>query len=36
MQGGNCILTNGFRLDMAYRKEYRMMTDDERRRWGTG
>ncbi|CAI4224858.1 unnamed protein product [Auanema sp. JU1783] len=33
MRNGNCILRNGRRLDMAYRKEYRMMTDQERQRW---
>ncbi|KAK6035920.1 hypothetical protein COOONC_26575 [Cooperia oncophora] len=33
MQGGNCVLSNGAVLTMAYRKEYRMMTDDERNRW---
>ncbi|VDO63349.1 unnamed protein product [Haemonchus placei] len=33
MQGGNCVLSNGAILTMAYRKEYRMMTDDERNRW---
>ncbi|KAH7700491.1 tyrosinase 4 [Aphelenchoides avenae] len=33
MNNGNCILANGYPLPMAYRKEYRMMTDDERRRW---
>lgn len=33
MSNGNCILANGYPLPMAYRKEYRMMTDDERRRW---
>lgn len=33
MQGGHCVLSNGVVLRMAYRKEYRMMTDDERNRW---
>ncbi|VDD95923.1 unnamed protein product [Enterobius vermicularis] len=28
-----CILANGRLLNMAYRKEYRMLTDDERNRW---
>ncbi|PAV76097.1 hypothetical protein WR25_21565 [Diploscapter pachys] len=31
--GGNCILANGQPLLMSYRKEYRMMTEDERNRW---
>ncbi|KAI6235837.1 Tyrosinase-Cu-bd domain-containing protein [Aphelenchoides besseyi] len=30
---GNCMLPSGQPLVMAYRKEYRMMNDDERRRW---
>ncbi|KAK0417578.1 hypothetical protein QR680_013092 [Steinernema hermaphroditum] len=30
---GNCHLQNGEPLTMGYRKEYRMMTDDERSRW---
>lgn len=30
---GNCMLRNGQPLAMAYRKEYRMMTDDERARF---
>lgn len=33
MQGGHCVLSNGAVLRMAYRKEYRMLTDDERNRW---
>ncbi|EPB76075.1 shTK domain protein [Ancylostoma ceylanicum] len=33
MQGGHCVLSNGAVLQMAYRKEYRMLTDDERNRW---
>ncbi|CAJ0581059.1 unnamed protein product, partial [Mesorhabditis spiculigera] len=33
VQNGNCILASGQPLTMAYRKEYRMMTDDERNRW---
>ncbi|KAK6742402.1 hypothetical protein RB195_009958 [Necator americanus] len=33
MQGGHCVLSNGVILQMAYRKEYRMMTEDERNRW---
>ncbi|CAJ0941064.1 unnamed protein product, partial [Mesorhabditis belari] len=33
VRNGNCILSNGAPLQMAYRKEYRMMTDDERNRW---
>ncbi|PIO66848.1 shTK domain protein [Teladorsagia circumcincta] len=33
MQNGQCVLSNGAILTMAYRKEYRMMTDDERNRW---
>ncbi|CAJ0598332.1 unnamed protein product [Cylicocyclus nassatus] len=33
MQGGHCVLSNGAILQMAYRKEYRMLTEDERRRW---
>uniref|UniRef100_A0A914C628 Tyrosinase copper-binding domain-containing protein n=1 Tax=Acrobeloides nanus TaxID=290746 RepID=A0A914C628_9BILA len=32
-QGGVCILQNGAPLAMGYRKEYRMMTDDERNRF---
>ncbi|KAK5969825.1 Common central domain of tyrosinase [Trichostrongylus colubriformis] len=32
-QGGQCVLSNGVILTMAFRKEYRMMTDDERNRW---
>uniref|UniRef100_A0A914YXP4 ShKT domain-containing protein n=1 Tax=Panagrolaimus superbus TaxID=310955 RepID=A0A914YXP4_9BILA len=30
---GNCMLANGSPLAMAYRKEYRMMTDNERQRF---
>ncbi|KAH7694751.1 CBN-TYR-2 protein, partial [Aphelenchoides avenae] len=30
---GNCVLASGYPLAMAYRKEYRMMTDDERYRF---
>lgn len=30
---GNCILQSGQPLVIAYRKEYRVMTDDERWRW---
>lgn len=30
---GYCRLQNGNPLQMAYRKEYRMMTDDERQRF---
>ncbi|KAI6176630.1 ShKT domain-containing protein [Aphelenchoides bicaudatus] len=30
---GNCMLQSGQPLVMAYRKEYRMMTEDERWRW---
>uniref|UniRef100_A0A7E4WAD2 Tyrosinase_Cu-bd domain-containing protein n=1 Tax=Panagrellus redivivus TaxID=6233 RepID=A0A7E4WAD2_PANRE len=30
---GNCMLQNGNPLQMAYRKEYRVMTDDERARF---
>jgi hypothetical protein len=30
---GNCMLQNGQPLVMAYRKEYRMMNDNERQRW---
>lgn len=30
---GYCHLQNGEPLAMAYRKEYRMMTDDERERF---
>ncbi|VDM81981.1 unnamed protein product [Strongylus vulgaris] len=33
MQGGHCVLSNGAILQMAYRKEYRMLTEDERNRW---
>ncbi|KJH52569.1 shTK domain protein [Dictyocaulus viviparus] len=33
IRGGNCVLSNGVILQMAYRKEYRMLTDDERNRW---
>ncbi|KHJ97037.1 shTK domain protein [Oesophagostomum dentatum] len=33
MQNGHCVLRNGQLLNMAYRKEYRMLTDDERNRW---
>ncbi|VDL75228.1 unnamed protein product [Nippostrongylus brasiliensis] len=33
MQGGHCVLANNVVLRMSYRKEYRMMTDDERNRW---
>ncbi|TKR68425.1 hypothetical protein L596_024414 [Steinernema carpocapsae] len=30
---GNCHMRDGEILKMGYRKEYRMMTDDERNRW---
>lgn len=30
---GNCYLASGQPLTMAYRKEYRMMTDNERQRF---
>ncbi|CAB04594.1 ShKT domain-containing protein [Caenorhabditis elegans] len=30
---GQCVLSNGVVLNMSWRKEYRMMTEDERRRW---
>ncbi|CAD5220573.1 unnamed protein product [Bursaphelenchus xylophilus] len=33
MNNGNCILQSGQPLAMGYRKEYRMLNDDERRRW---
>ncbi|CAB3403535.1 unnamed protein product [Caenorhabditis bovis] len=33
MGGNGCILPNGQPYLMAYRKEYRMMTDNERQRW---
>uniref|UniRef100_A0A1I7XJ43 ShKT domain-containing protein n=1 Tax=Heterorhabditis bacteriophora TaxID=37862 RepID=A0A1I7XJ43_HETBA len=33
IMNGMCILRNGFPLQIAFRKEYRMMTDDERNRW---
>ncbi|VDM38802.1 unnamed protein product [Toxocara canis] len=31
--GNQCILPNGQVLMMSYRKEYRMLTEDERNRW---
>uniref|UniRef100_A0A0M3HW24 ShTK domain protein n=1 Tax=Ascaris lumbricoides TaxID=6252 RepID=A0A0M3HW24_ASCLU len=31
--GNQCILPSGEVLKMSYRKEYRMLTDDERNRW---
>uniref|UniRef100_A0A915AJX6 Tyrosinase copper-binding domain-containing protein n=1 Tax=Parascaris univalens TaxID=6257 RepID=A0A915AJX6_PARUN len=31
--GNQCILPDGQILKMSYRKEYRMLTDDERNRW---
>ncbi|KHJ87780.1 common central domain of tyrosinase [Oesophagostomum dentatum] len=33
--GSNCVLRNGQRLTQAYRKEYRVMTDQERNRYHT-
>ncbi|EPB79832.1 hypothetical protein ANCCEY_01043, partial [Ancylostoma ceylanicum] len=33
--GANCVLRNGQRLGRAIRKEYRVMTDAERRRYHT-
>ncbi|VDL79972.1 unnamed protein product [Nippostrongylus brasiliensis] len=33
--GSNCVLANGQPLRMAYRKEYRVMTDAERQRYHT-
>ncbi|CAI4226184.1 unnamed protein product [Auanema sp. JU1783] len=35
MGGGGCVLPNGQIYRMALRKEYRMMTDNERSRWNS-
>ena len=33
MTANGCVLPNGMLYRMAYRKEYRIMTDNERTRW---